>query len=58
MRLTYWLAEDRRAVLLTAFYKTRDRQPRDVERARKAMVECMAGGSEHGVAHQIYEGRS
>ncbi|WP_103961629.1 type II toxin-antitoxin system RelE/ParE family toxin [Nonomuraea solani] len=32
VRLTYWLAEDRRAVLLTAFYKTRDRQPRDVER--------------------------
>jgi putative component of toxin-antitoxin plasmid stabilization module len=57
VRLTYWLAEGRRAVLLTVFYKTRDRQPRDVERARKAMAECMAGGSEHGAAHWIYEGR-
>ncbi|MEU4233890.1 type II toxin-antitoxin system RelE/ParE family toxin [Nonomuraea sp. NPDC026600] len=58
VRLTYWLAEGRRAVLLTAFYKTRDRQPRDVERARKAMAECMAGGLEHGAAHWTYEGRS
>jgi ribosome-binding protein aMBF1 (putative translation factor) len=42
MRITYWIAPDRRIVLLTVFRKTRMREPREVERARLALARCMA----------------
>lgn len=41
-RLTYWIAPDRRIVLLTAFAKTQQRERRQVERARRAMQQSMA----------------
>ncbi|MDQ1306888.1 MAG: hypothetical protein QG671_2720 [Actinomycetota bacterium] len=48
-RVTYWLAPNRRIVLLTVFHKTRSAE---VERAQQAQKSCEA---RHGVAHDIYE---
>lgn len=42
MRVTYWIAPDRRIVLLTVFAKTGMREDREVQRARKALVRCLA----------------
>jgi hypothetical protein len=42
MRVTYWIASDRRIILLTVFHKTRMRDEREVERARRAMRRCVA----------------
>jgi hypothetical protein len=42
MRVTYWIASDRRIILLTVFHKTRMRDEREVERARRAMRRCLA----------------
>lgn len=47
VRVTYWIAPGRRIVLLTVFAKTRMREAREVERARRAMARCMA--EEHSV---------
>ena len=47
MRVTYWMTSGRRIVLLTVFTKTRVREDRAVERARKALARCMA--EEHTV---------
>jgi len=51
IRLTYWLAPDRRIVLLTVFRKTRMREEAEVERARVAMKTCRAEGH---VAHDDF----
>ncbi|WP_285585860.1 type II toxin-antitoxin system RelE/ParE family toxin [Herbidospora sp. NBRC 101105] len=37
MRITYWIAPERQIVLLTVFRKTRMRETRQVERARRAL---------------------
>ncbi|WP_066361104.1 type II toxin-antitoxin system RelE/ParE family toxin [Herbidospora mongoliensis] len=37
MRITYWIAPGRQIVLLTVFRKTRMREARQVERARRAL---------------------
>ncbi|MER7457494.1 type II toxin-antitoxin system RelE/ParE family toxin [Micromonospora sp. NPDC126480] len=42
VRLTYWIASDRRSILLTVFRKTRMREDREVERARRAFERCVA----------------
>lgn len=42
VRLTYWIASGRRVVLLTVFVKSRMREDREVERARRALARCMA----------------
>ena len=42
MRITYWIAPDRRIILLTVFRKTRMREVREVERARRALARCIA----------------
>lgn len=47
IRITYWIAPGRRIVLLTVFAKTRMREYREVERARRAPARCIA--QEHGV---------
>jgi hypothetical protein len=47
LRMTYWIASGRRIVLLTVFAKTRMREEREIDRARRAMVRCLA--EEHGV---------
>ncbi|MGW7051374.1 type II toxin-antitoxin system RelE/ParE family toxin [Streptomyces sp. NPDC054887] len=41
-RVTYWLAPNRRIVLLTVFRKTRMREDAQVERAARAQKECEA----------------
>ncbi|WP_149260065.1 type II toxin-antitoxin system RelE/ParE family toxin [Actinomadura sp. K4S16] len=51
VRITYWLASDRRIVLLTIFHKTRERELAEVERALRARKQCEA---EHGHAQEDY----
>lgn len=41
-RITYWIASDRRIILLTVFVKTRQRERREVDRARRASERCVA----------------
>lgn len=52
VRITYWLAPDRRIVLLTVFRKTRLRQSAEVERAHQAQKQCQA---DHGPAEHSYD---
>lgn len=40
VRLTYWIAADRRIVLLTVFRKTRMREEREIDRARRTLRQC------------------
>ena len=47
VRLTYWIASGRRIVLLTVFAKSRMREDRQVERARRALARCV--DEEHSV---------
>jgi hypothetical protein len=42
VRVTYWIAPGRRIVLLTVFRKTRMREVREVQRARRALARCLA----------------
>jgi hypothetical protein len=41
VRITYWIASDRRIILLAVFYKSRMRDEREVERARRALARCI-----------------
>lgn len=43
-RISYWIASGRRVILLTAFPKTRQREPAQVARAHRAMDACIARG--------------
>lgn len=52
VRVTYWLAPDRRIVLLTVFRKTRQREAAEVERAQQAQKACEA---DHGSAEHRYD---
>ena len=47
VRVTYWIASERRITLLTVFAKTRMREEHEIERARRAMARCIA--EDHGV---------
>jgi phage-related protein len=40
IRVTYWIASRRRVILLTVFRKTRLREAREIERARRALARC------------------
>jgi hypothetical protein len=40
-RITYWIASNRRIILLTVFVKTRQRERREVVRARQAYQRCV-----------------
>ncbi|WP_433228202.1 type II toxin-antitoxin system RelE/ParE family toxin [Actinomadura formosensis] len=51
VRITYWLAPGRRVVLLTVFYKAKEREIAEVERAIRAREQCEA---EHGHAREDY----
>lgn len=42
-RITYWLAPDRRVVLLTVFRKTKMRETAEVARAHAVQAACEAG---------------
>jgi phage-related protein len=41
VRITYWIATERRIILLTVFHKTRMRDEREVERAHRALARCI-----------------
>lgn len=41
VRVTYWIASGRRIILLTVFCKTRRREERELERARRAFQRCV-----------------
>ncbi|MCX6432809.1 MAG: type II toxin-antitoxin system RelE/ParE family toxin [Actinobacteria bacterium] len=41
IRIPYWIARDRRIILLTVFTKTKDRDRAQVARAKKAMLACI-----------------
>jgi hypothetical protein len=47
VRLTYWIGSGRRIVLLTVCAKSRMREDREIERARRALARCVA--EEHSV---------
>ncbi|MDQ3152916.1 MAG: type II toxin-antitoxin system RelE/ParE family toxin [Actinomycetota bacterium] len=53
VRVTYWIAAGRRIVLLTVFMKTRMRESREVDRARRALERCSA--AEHTVDEEDEE---
>lgn len=42
VRVTYWIAPERRIILLTVFQKRKRQERRQVERARRAMQRCIA----------------
>ncbi|MGR3932521.1 type II toxin-antitoxin system RelE/ParE family toxin [Streptomyces sp. BRA346] len=50
-RVTYWITDDRRVVLLTVFRKTRAHEEAQISRAVLAKKECEA---EHGPAHSEF----
>jgi hypothetical protein len=41
LRITYWIASDRRIILLTVFRKDQMRNTREVDRARRAYARCL-----------------
>jgi hypothetical protein len=41
IRITYWIATGRRIILLTVFPKTRMRETREIQRARRALARCI-----------------
>jgi hypothetical protein len=51
VRITYWLAPDRRVILLTMFDKSQRFEVAEVERAFIAQKDCEAG---HGHAENVY----
>lgn len=44
VRVTYWIASGRRIILLTVFAKTQRRERAEVDRARRAMEQCIREG--------------
>lgn len=44
IRITYWIASERRIIMLTVFRKSRMQEFAEVERARQAMKRCQAEG--------------
>jgi hypothetical protein len=51
MRISYWLAPSRTAILLTVFRKTRMREEAEVKRVMVAKQTCAA---DHGPAHDEF----
>ena len=51
-RVSYWLAPQRRVILLTVFRKTRSAEIVEVARARRAQEICE---STHGIAHEVFD---
>jgi hypothetical protein len=48
VRISYWIAAERRIIMLTVFTKTKMRETAEVERAREAMARCQAEGHTAG----------
>jgi phage-related protein len=51
-RVSYWLAPQRRVILLTVFRKTRSAQIAEVARALRAQQIC---DSTHGIADEVFD---
>jgi hypothetical protein len=51
-RVTYWLAPQRRVILLTVFRKTRSAETAEVAGALRAQEICE---SAHGIAHEVFD---
>ncbi|MFR9751324.1 type II toxin-antitoxin system RelE/ParE family toxin [Nocardia sp. 004] len=51
IRITYWIAPERRVILLTVFRKTRMREDVEVKRAKLAQQTCR---TQHEPAHQEF----
>ncbi|MEZ0064654.1 hypothetical protein ABIA32_000642 [Streptacidiphilus sp. MAP12-20] len=51
-RITFWITDDRRIVLLTVFRKTRTHEQAQISRAVRAKQECEAGHEGHAQAEQ------
>ncbi len=43
-RITYWIASERRIVLLTAFMKTQQQERAEIDRAEREMARCIEEG--------------
>ena len=43
-RVTYYIAGGRRIILLTVFRKTKARESQEIDRAERAMQQCIASG--------------
>jgi len=52
VRITYWLAPDRRVILMTVFYKTQRSEAAEVDRALMVQKECEA---HHSHAKDVYD---
>lgn len=50
--MTYWLAPERRVVLLTVFRKTRAQETAEILRAQRVQKECEAS---HGHAQDVFD---
>ena len=50
--MTYWLAPERRVVLLTVFRKTRAQETTEIERAQRVQRECETS---HGHAEVVFD---
>ena len=55
VRISYWLAPEARAVLLTVFRKTRQIERAEVARAIAAQQACESGHEAHAPATEIYD---
>lgn len=55
VRISYWLAPGRRAVLLTVFRKSRQVERAEVARAIAAQQACIGGHGDHAPATEVYE---
>jgi hypothetical protein len=53
--VTYWIATGCRIVFLTVFVKSRVREDREIDRARRALARCIAEEhmAEEGIAHAL-----
>ena len=51
-RVTYWLAPQRRLILLTVFRKTRSAETAEVARALHAQMTCE---TRHSRAHEVFD---
>jgi hypothetical protein len=51
-RVTYWLAPQRRVILLTVFRKTRSAEVAEVARAMQTQKICE---NTHGIAHEVFD---
>lgn len=55
VRISYWVAPERRVVLLTVFRKTRQIERAEVARAIAAQQTCSLGHGAHAPAERVYE---